>query len=84
MTLGAVLAAFLNGARVIRAQIVLALGMMIANLALSIAFTHWVGVSGVIWGSIAAESAVVVIVLATIAPRVLSRLEASAIEPSPG
>lgn len=75
MTLGAVLAAFLNGARVIRAQIVLALLMMIANLGLSIAFTRWVGVSGVIWGSIAAESAVVVIVLAVIAPRVLSRLE---------
>jgi O-antigen/teichoic acid export membrane protein len=83
MTLGAVLAAFLNGARVIRAQIMLALGMMIANLALSIAFTHWVGISGVIWGSIAAESAVVVIVLATIAPRVLSRLESRDPELSP-
>lgn len=76
MTLGAVLAAFLNGARVIRAQIVLALLMMTANLGLSIAFTHWVGISGVIWGSIAAESAVVVIVLAVIAPRVLRRLDA--------
>ena len=83
MTLGAVLAAFLNGARVIRAQIVLALGMMVANLGLSIAFTRWIGVSGVIWGSIAAESAVVVIVLAFIAPRVLSRLESRDSEPWP-
>jgi O-antigen/teichoic acid export membrane protein len=83
MTLGAVLAAFLNGARVIRAQIVLALMMMIANLGLSIAFTHWMGVSGVIWGSIAAEGAVVVIILAVIAPRVLSRLESRDPELSP-
>jgi O-antigen/teichoic acid export membrane protein len=74
MTLGAVLAAFLNGARVIRAQIVLALMMMVANLGLSIAFTHWIGVSGVIWGSITAEGAVVVVILAAIVPRVLSRL----------
>lgn len=75
MTLGAVLAAFLNGARVIRTQIVLALMMMIANLGLSIAFTRWVGVSGVVWGSIAAESVVVVIILAVIVPRVLNRLK---------
>ena len=78
MTLGAVLAAFLNGARVIRAQIVLAVLMMIANLGLSVVFTRWVGVSGVIWGSIAAESAVVIIVLVVIAPRVLDRLESRA------
>ena len=83
MTLGAVLAAFLNGARVIRAQIVLALMMMIANLGLSILFTHWVGVSGVIWGSIAAEGAVVIIILAVITPRVLSRLESRDPELSP-
>ena len=83
MTLGAVLAAFLNGARVIRAQIVLALMMMIANLGLSILFTHLVGVSGVIWGSIAAEGAVVIIILAVIAPRVLNRLESRDPEISP-
>jgi O-antigen/teichoic acid export membrane protein len=84
MTASAVLAAFLNGARVIRAQIVLALVMMVVNLGLSIAFTHWVGVSGVVWGSIVAQLGVVLIVSAVLAPRVLRRIEASAIGPSPG
>src|SRR5204863_9161652 len=83
LTLGTALATFLNGARVIRAQIVLAVGMMIANLLLSILFTHWLGVSGVIWGSIVAEGVVVVIILAVIAPRVLSRLESRDPELSP-
>ena len=83
MTTGAVLAAFLNGARVVRAQVVLALLMMTTNLGLSIAFTRWVGVSGVIWGSIAAESGVVVIIVTVLAPRVLRRLEQRAVELSP-
>jgi hypothetical protein len=80
MTTGAALAAFLNGARVIRAQMVLALLMMSTNLGLSIAFARWVGVSGVIWGSIVAESGVVVIILAHIVPRVLRRLEPTAMQ----
>ena len=82
MTLGAVIAAFLNGARVIRAQIVAAVTMMIANLGLSIVFTHWLGVSGVIWGSIAAEGAVVVVLLVVVVPSVVSRLESRQLLPS--
>ena len=78
MTFGAVLAAFLNGARVIRAQIVLALGLMVVNLGLSIAFTHWIGVSGVIWGSISAQLGWVAIVSTVVVPRLLSRLGATA------
>ena len=77
MTTAAVLAAFLNGARVIRSQIVLALAMMTANLGLSIAFTRWLGVSGVIWGSVAAQSAVVVIVSTVIVPRTLAGIPVS-------
>jgi O-antigen/teichoic acid export membrane protein len=83
MTTAAVFAAFLNGARVIRAQIVLALLMMTVNLGLSIAFTHWVGVSGVIWGSVASQLSVVAIVSTTIVPGVLSRLDATAPQLSP-
>jgi O-antigen/teichoic acid export membrane protein len=75
MTTADILSAFLNGARVIRAQIVLALLMMTVNLGLSIAFTRWIGVSGVIWGSIAAELGVVT-VYAVIVPRLLHRLDA--------
>jgi O-antigen/teichoic acid export membrane protein len=75
MTTAAVLAAFLNGARVVRAQVVLALAMMTANLGLSIGFTYWVGLSGVIWGSIAAQLGVVVTVLIAVLPRALNRLQ---------
>lgn len=75
MTLGAVLAAFLNGARVIRVQIVLAVGLMIANLGLSIAFTRWIGVSGVIWGSITAQLGWIALVSTVVMPSVLNRLE---------
>ena len=82
MTLGAVIAAFLNGARVIRAQIIAAVTMMIANLGLSIVFTYWLGVSGVIWGSIAAEGAAVVVLFAVVVPSVLRRLEARQPVPS--
>ena len=83
MTTAAVLAAFLNGARVVRAQIALALLMMTSNLGLSIAFTHWVGVSGVIWGSIVAQSIVVAIVSIALVPRVLRRLEGREPQVSP-
>jgi O-antigen/teichoic acid export membrane protein len=84
MTTAAVLAAFLNGARVIRAQVVLALAMMTANLGLSIGFTHWIGLSGVIWGSIAAQLGVVLVVSTAVVPRVLGRLEGPSTQLSPG
>jgi O-antigen/teichoic acid export membrane protein len=71
---GSILSVFLNGAGVIRSQMVLAILMMTSNLVLSIAFTRWIGVSGVIWGSIAAESGVVVIISTAIVPRVLRRI----------
>ena len=74
LNMGSILSVFLNGARVIRSQMVLALLMMASNLGLSIAFTRWFGISGVIWGSIAAESGVVVVISVVIVPRVLRRL----------
>ena len=78
---GSILSVFLNGARVIRSQMVLAVLMMASNLGLSIVFTRWIGISGVIWGSIAAESAVVVIIAAVVVPRVLRRLGPAAPRP---
>jgi O-antigen/teichoic acid export membrane protein len=75
MTVGVVLAAFFNGARVVRAQIGLALLLMTANLGFSIGFTRWIGVSGVIWGSIGAQLGVIAISIVLV-PRVLSRIEA--------
>jgi O-antigen/teichoic acid export membrane protein len=81
MTVGVALAAFFNGARVLRAQIVLAVVLMTANLGLSIAFTRWVGVSGVIWGSIAAQLGVIAISIVLL-PRVLRRIEATGGHPA--
>jgi O-antigen/teichoic acid export membrane protein len=83
MTLGAVLAAFLNGARVIRPQITLAVGLMVTNLGLSIVFTRWIGVSGVIWGSIIAQLGWIAIVVTVVVPRALNRLEAIAQQTPP-
>jgi hypothetical protein len=57
---------------------------MISNLGLSIAFTHWVGVSGVIWGSIVAQLGWLVIVSAVLVPRVLNRLGTKGLQPRPG
>ena len=45
------IAMFLNGANVIAFQVVLAISMMAANLVLSIALTHLLGISGPAWGS---------------------------------
>lgn len=83
MTTAGVLATFLNSARVVRPQVVLALLMMTTNLGLSIVFTRWIGVSGVIWGSIASQLGVVVIVSTAIVPRVLARLETRSPQLSP-
>ena len=84
MTTAAVLATFLNSARVVRPQVVLALLMMVTNLGLSIVFTRWIGVSGVIWGSVAAQSGVVVIVLVALVPRVLGGLDARVVSQAIG
>ena len=53
---GGALAMFLNGAGVLRLQAVLAIVMTIGNVALSVALTSRIGVSGVVWGSVIAQS----------------------------
>ena len=68
------LSMFLNAARVIKPQIVLALVMMTTNLALSIVLTHAIGVSGVVWGTVIAEGAVVLVPGMFIVNRTLARL----------
>jgi hypothetical protein len=46
---------FLNGASVLGPQVIGAVVMMLANLGLSIALARAVGVSGVVWGTVAAQ-----------------------------
>jgi O-antigen/teichoic acid export membrane protein len=76
MPLSSAFAMFLNGARVIRVQIVLAILMMLSNLSLSIVLTRWLGISGVVWGSVLAQTVCVLIPAAVIVPRTLARLHA--------
>ena len=46
------LGAFLNGAGILRFQAFAAVLMMIANVVFSIGLTRWLGLSGVVWGSV--------------------------------
>jgi hypothetical protein len=55
---GIAVAAFLNGTNTIRLQAVLAVVMAAAALTLKIVFARAFGVDGVIWGTVAAYSAV--------------------------
>ena len=50
------LAMLLNGAQVIRFQVVCATAMAIANIGLSIAFTKWLGVAGPVLGTVVAQT----------------------------
>lgn len=55
------LAMLLNGAHVVGFQVSCALGMAVSNIALSIGFTHWVGVAGPVLGSVVAQTACVTV-----------------------
>jgi O-antigen/teichoic acid export membrane protein len=69
------LAMFLNGTGVIRLQALLSVFMAIANLLLSIYLTRRIGISGVVYGSILAQIAVILIPLALYLPRLMSKLQ---------
>jgi O-antigen/teichoic acid export membrane protein len=69
------LAMFLNGTGVIRLQALLSVFMAIANLLLSIYLTRRIGISGVIYGSILAQIAVILIPFALYLPRLMSNVQ---------
>ena len=64
---------FLNGTRVIRLQAVFTGFMIAANLALSIVLTRRVGISGVLWGTIIAQTTCFLIPVLVVVRRSLSR-----------
>jgi O-antigen/teichoic acid export membrane protein len=72
------LAVFLNGVNALRFQAVCAVVMVVANVALSIALTEHIGVSGVIWGSVIAQVMFVLVPIAIFLRRTLPTLGASA------
>ena len=73
---GTAVAMLLNGAQVMRFQVLTATLMAIGNVLLSIALTARIGISGVVWGSVVAFSAFSLIPVAVYVPRLLRRLEA--------
>jgi O-antigen/teichoic acid export membrane protein len=76
---GTAVAMFLNGAQVMRFQVVTAVLMATANILLSIALTSRIGVAGVVWGSVVAYSLFTLIPVAIYMPRLLDRLKGGAV-----
>jgi O-antigen/teichoic acid export membrane protein len=66
------IAMFLNGAGVIRFQVLAAVAMASANLFLSILLAHLVGLPGVIFGTVIAQFVFVLIPCALYVPRILA------------
>lgn len=72
---GNAVAMLLNGAQVMRFQVVIATTMAAANIMLSVALTSQIGVSGVVWGSVVAFTLVELVPVAFYLPRLFTRLE---------
>ena len=71
---GSAVAAFLNGAGRLRFQVVTAVAMGIAALTLKILLARSVGLSGIIWGTVAAYTACTAIPMARYIPRLIATL----------
>ena len=70
---GGVLAMLMNGLQVIRLQLVLSFLMTVVNLVLSLLLVQWIGVSGVIWGSIIAYIGCILIPYWMLLPRIIDK-----------
>lgn len=77
---GTAVAMLLNGAQVMRFQVVTAVLMATANILLSIALTSRIGVAGVVWGSVIAFTVFSLIPVALYLPRLFARLERSPVQ----
>lgn len=64
-----------NGAGVIRLQIIWGIAMAITNIVLSIYLVQKIGVSGVTWGSIIAQTTIVLIPSVIYLPRLLKKID---------
>lgn len=58
---GGPLAMLLNGAHVVRFQVVCAVAMAVTNLVLSITLTHWLGVAGPVLGSAISQTVCILV-----------------------
>jgi O-antigen/teichoic acid export membrane protein len=66
---------FLNGAQLIRFQLVMAVIMTAVNLPLSIWLTFTIGVAGVVWGSVLSYSLLLILPTMLYLPRALRQVE---------
>lgn len=81
---GNALAMILNGAQVIRFQVITASMMASTNIALSILLTQRIGVAGVVWGTIIAYAVCTLLPLSLYMPRLLRRIQTRALAATPG
>ncbi|MHB1132148.1 MAG: lipopolysaccharide biosynthesis protein [Chloroflexota bacterium] len=72
---GNALAMFLNGANIIRFQVVSATLMACAAIVLKITLAQNMGVAGIVWGTVAAYTAFTAIPLAVYLPRILQSFQ---------
>jgi O-antigen/teichoic acid export membrane protein len=80
---GTSVAMLLNGAQVMRFQLLTAGAMAIANVSLSVVLVGLVGTPGVVWGSIVAYISCTLIPVAMYLPRLLARLDRVALRQEP-
>ncbi len=73
-TLGNAVAMFLNGASVVKFQMIIAVVMASSALIAKILLARWIGVPGVIWGTVIAYSAFVAAPCIILVPRLLSTM----------
>ena len=81
-SIGGPLAALLNGANVITFQVVCAVLMGLAKLAISIVLIHWLGLPGIILGTVIAAIVFIYIPSAFYLPRWFSSFETSCLPDS--
>jgi O-antigen/teichoic acid export membrane protein len=73
-SVGAAIAVFLNGAGIMRLQVICAVLMAVTNLVLSIVLAHKIGLEGIIFGTVIAYMCFIVLPYSVAVPRLLKRL----------
>jgi len=71
-SLGALLAMFLNGLRIVRLQVVCAIAFVIGAVVGKVALTQWIGLPGIAWGNVLSYTAFVAVPYMIVLPRRLA------------
>lgn len=77
MNVAVVFALLLNAANAIKFQIACAVAMSVSNLGLSVLLTSWIGISGVLWGSISSYLVFVIVPYVIFIPRLFHSLKSA-------